>query len=617
MGKKLLIFLVIFLTGLFFGLKNVKAVEPPSQTVVINEVLANASNDETNHEITNLEWFELYNPSVDPFNLNGSKIEIYNSVGTKTKTIEISNDLFLSSRDYLIFVKDWSLVKSFWNLEDSISHYVASFSLVNSGGKIKLILPATTQEFIWDKDVGDSISMEIIGPPYDDGYKEWLPSATPTPGAQNMASRIKPPKKPNLTLPRNGTNFIVGDGIEFDWDKENDIIYEFWLSKNQDMSGRFGLEDIEYFEPGTYYWQVTAGNLLYPEVKSDIYSFVVSEPIYSSKIIINEIMANPSGDETTGEWIEFFNNSSGKVNLKGWILEDMAGTIHKYIIDEDLWINPYGYLLIYRSQSGITLNNDSDGVRLYQPNGKLLVETSFLKGGKEGWSWARGPDNKWSWTEKPTPSKKNIISLPIEESTEESKVEKQDPINTTPIEIKTGDYQDYLDKLVKITGKVTSTSGNTFYLDDGSGEVKIYIQEKTGIDKPEMHKNDIFEIIGIVDLYGKTWRILPQKQDDIKLIESAPKVVKSSTAKSTAKKSSSSTAVKSIGTAASIGPKKVEAANSSPPSENSPAAAKSPFWIQLLKALLGLAIILLIIFIIKLRQRPKEKVLGGHFGDDT
>jgi len=195
----------------------------------------------------------------------------------------------------------------------------------------------------------------------------------------------------------------------------------------------------------------------------------------------------------------------------------------------------------------------------------------------------------------------------------------QDPIqqiNTIPIEIPTGDFKNYLNKLVKVTGEVISTSGNTFYLDDGSGEAKIYIQSKTHIDKPPMHKGDIFEVTGLVDLYGASnWRVLPQNQDDVRLVEATLASV-ATTAKSTSKKVTTAAVSISLPSNTTNSDKKIAAAEDPNDKTNDSSNQKTPFWIQIIEAIVGLVFILLIIFIIKIIRTPKPKTIGGHFGDD-
>ena len=73
---------------------------------------------------------------------------------------------------------------------------------------------------------------------------------------------------------------------------------------------------------------------------------------------------------------------------------------------------------------------------------------------------------------------------------------------------------------IKTAGTVTKTSGDTFYISDGTKEIEVSIRKTTGIDKPKMKKGDQVEVIGIVSQYKNEYRILPIDQDDVKIVAS-------------------------------------------------------------------------------------------------
>jgi DNA/RNA endonuclease YhcR with UshA esterase domain len=86
-----------------------------------------------------------------------------------------------------------------------------------------------------------------------------------------------------------------------------------------------------------------------------------------------------------------------------------------------------------------------------------------------------------------------------------------------PITLKTGQVnEEYEGRLVKVSGKVVESSGSTFYLDDTSGKIKIYIKKEAKIEKPRLKKGEEIEITGIVSQYKDTYRILPRKTEDLK-----------------------------------------------------------------------------------------------------
>ncbi len=84
--------------------------------------------------------------------------------------------------------------------------------------------------------------------------------------------------------------------------------------------------------------------------------------------------------------------------------------------------------------------------------------------------------------------------------------------------ISTGDANESAEGLLAIAeGKVSQIKNEVFYIDDGSGQVKIYIKPQTGIIKPEIKIGDWMVITGQVSQTSSGYRILPRFQQDIKL----------------------------------------------------------------------------------------------------
>lgn len=71
--------------------------------------------------------------------------------------------------------------------------------------------------------------------------------------------------------------------------------------------------------------------------------------------------------------------------------------------------------------------------------------------------------------------------------------------------------------LVTVAGEVVETDGDTFYVDDGSGKVKVFIKETTGIDKPPMKKGSTVTLTGVVSHTTSGYRLLPRFQSDVRL----------------------------------------------------------------------------------------------------
>jgi hypothetical protein len=607
----------IFVLIIFIDLKIVKAY---NSDVIINEVMvdpAPANADLCKSD--SCEWVELYNRGTTYINLKNWTID----------NKKIVTDTIILSDDYLIITKNISEFNKVWQVSPEKIIQLA-IGLTNSGDSIEIrdALEVYTESFSWQDPPGPNMSWEKIDPKIenDENWHETLFFGG-TPGAKNSVTGLFPPSSPTLLSPLDAQEFNENN-IDFRWaSSEPNLTFEFILSQNYDLSDpiisqpkiqekNFEVDDLNY---GKFYWAVVASNGL-NETSSNINSFIIIEPKYCDAIIINELLANPSGEQA-GEWIELYNDSTDNVNLKGWVLSDSMGSTHQFTIPDDLTIGPKSYIVIFRSQSDITLNDDGDSVILYQPNGKLLFQTPTFTSAQDDISWARAPDNSWGFTTTPTPAYENKITEPgstnDSSDDEDLTLENQDDTQA-PIEIATGDFENYEGRLVTVTGTVIDTSGDTFYLDDGTGEVKIYIQAITGIDKPTMHKGDIFQIIGIVDLFGGTnWRILPRKQSDIKLITPATKINLASSAKTSAKKAS----VNAASNNKPLATTKVSKATSGAVALNNKTTTNSrnSSWIQfvlVLTILAAFALGYLALIYRRFVRRSVENTIGGHFGDD-
>lgn len=71
--------------------------------------------------------------------------------------------------------------------------------------------------------------------------------------------------------------------------------------------------------------------------------------------------------------------------------------------------------------------------------------------------------------------------------------------------------------LITISGSVARTEGSTFYVDDGSGEAKVFIKDSAQIDKPVMRQGTVVTVTGVVSQTKSGYRILPRFQEDVRL----------------------------------------------------------------------------------------------------
>ena len=143
-------------------------------------------------------------------------------------------------------------------------------------------------------------------------------------------------------------------------------------------------------------------------------------------LIVNEICtANHQSlpSETLGspDWVELYNGSGKKLNLKGYGLTDNPKQSYKYTLPE-VTIEPGGYLIVYFTGgseaadadplcTGFGLSRNGENLLLVDANYNLLdsVEVPALE---PDVSYARGADGGWGYAVLPTPGEANGEIIP-------------------------------------------------------------------------------------------------------------------------------------------------------------------------------------------------------------
>ncbi|MFH1564486.1 MAG: lamin tail domain-containing protein [bacterium] len=72
---------------------------------------------------------------------------------------------------------------------------------------------------------------------------------------------------------------------------------------------------------------------------------------------------------------------------------------------------------------------------------------------------------------------------------------------------------------VLVEGEIVEITGSSIFIDDGSGEVKIYLKESSGVKKSDLKEGDVVSVAGIVSQTSSGFRLLPRSQDDIKKVD--------------------------------------------------------------------------------------------------
>ncbi len=229
------------------------------------------------------------------------------------------------------------------------------------------------------------------------------------------------------------------------------------------------------------------------------------QKIYSSDIIINEVVAKPSNG-SENEYIELINTGLENIDLFDWILDDIDGGSSPYVILEDLEIIAGGYLVIYKHKSGIALNDSGDEVKLVDPSCQVKNTIIYDKAIK-GQSYSKFDDG-WKWTSSLTPMEKNVFTAENENS-----LSLNLPLDVISIcsarKIENGEE-------VKIEGVVTVVPGvlskSQFYIQkDGCG-IQIYSYYKRF---PSLEAGDVVEVMGELSEYYNEKRLKTDSVLDI------------------------------------------------------------------------------------------------------
>jgi hypothetical protein len=132
---------------------------------------------------------------------------------------------------------------------------------------------------------------------------------------------------------------------------------------------------------------------------------------YVARIMLSEIIANPDGADEQNEFIELFNTEDFDVDLGNWQVDDADGGSKPYTLPAGTLLHAHEYKAFFRPQTKLTLNNDSETVRLFGPDGSL-VDSADLDGIKEGISAVRDEEMNWQPSSTPTPDQLNTLDAP-------------------------------------------------------------------------------------------------------------------------------------------------------------------------------------------------------------
>ena len=92
-------------------------------------------------------------------------------------------------------------------------------------------------------------------------------------------------------------------------------------------------------------------------------------------VYLKEILPNPAGDDTSGEWIKLVNPGEEDINLSGWVIKDAGGKAYSLTT-----LAPKNTeIVLPRSLTGIALNNNGDTLYLLSASGETVDSISYTE----------------------------------------------------------------------------------------------------------------------------------------------------------------------------------------------------------------------------------------------
>lgn len=133
---------------------------------------------------------------------------------------------------------------------------------------------------------------------------------------------------------------------------------------------------------------------------------------YPGVVVLNEFLPHPRSDwnadgtiNTGDEYIEIINLGAQAINLKDWELDDFATV---FVLPE-MTLLPRQIAHFFGSETGISLSDGGDTVRLIKPDGNIADAFTYPVVGAADRTWCRLPDGSgtWGFVCRPTPGRLN------------------------------------------------------------------------------------------------------------------------------------------------------------------------------------------------------------------
>lgn len=416
------VFFAISFPQFVFAMEEEAVITPK---IVINEMMIYGSSSSTADE-----WIELKNLTEELIDISGYNLfdEVRGEVMLTIPDNKIApNGYFLfsnNSQDH-IFSSGESVLAiepDFIDSNLSLSNSAFQVSLRDSEGETVDLVGNGKKPFFSAEKI-KYFSIERLN--YNSGLEEadWKMSESPQnldDGVIDLASPQNSGKPIIKDFALSSDVFILSSENKYNINFKNanpysDITYEIYrqdelLFEKQIISNQIILEELNFCPKMNITFHSESG-------LTTSFSIVLNCYELNNQIFLSEIMPRPNSDwnkdgitNTGDEWIEVVNLGK-QINLSGWKLSDESGK--EYKIDEQI-INKDSYLVFFKSQTKIALNDDGDRVDLIDPTGKVvdsILVPSASKSTNYSYVFSK---QQWQWTTTPTLKGINMITRIIE-----------------------------------------------------------------------------------------------------------------------------------------------------------------------------------------------------------
>ena len=362
------------------------------------------------------EYIEIYNDSALPADVSGWLLDDVDGGGSPPFALPPGTSI--PPAGFLVFFS-------------AQTH----LSLNNGGDSVRLVRPdgVEVEAVSYTVTRADQAHSKTV-----DGGAEWTTVYPPSPGASNQPQPTATPTATAVpsTASVSGHVFLDADGDgQFEpWLGETGLANVLVMLSNGRiwMTGPSGWYGFHNLAPGSYLVR-QAQPVHTSSTTPDEYTVVLAAgddrnnlhfgeaPLppgqVHSPVVLNEFLPSPASDwdgngtaNAEDEWIELYNPSDAWVDLSGWFLDDIDDSraaspegSAPYAMPPGSGIAPHSYTVVFRSTSGVALNNSGDTVRLLGP-GLFELETNSFGSTGSDISWSKTVDGGNEWTNAYPPS---------------------------------------------------------------------------------------------------------------------------------------------------------------------------------------------------------------------